>query len=94
MDSRCSEFLRFVSNVPHTAHNGFLYSDRMAGGLGASQFTKDSDIWIIARATQLLDSNDPVVRLTRARAQLTQNLSRGFNGKTPNPLPFSDYLSG
>jgi hypothetical protein len=66
----------------------------MAGGLGASQFTKDSDIWIIARATQLLDSNDPVVRLTRARAQLTQNLSRGFNGKTPNPLPFSDYLSG
>ncbi|XP_046632270.1 uncharacterized protein LOC124311947 [Daphnia pulicaria] len=93
MDARCSEFLRFVSNVPHTAHNGFLYSDRRAGGLGASQLAKDSDIWIIARATQLLDSNDPVVRLT-ARAQLSQNISRGFNGKPPDPLPLSNYLSG
>ncbi|XP_046651115.1 uncharacterized protein LOC124342196 [Daphnia pulicaria] len=93
MDARCAEFLRFVANVPHTAHNGFLYSDRRAGGLGASQLAKDSDIWIIARATQLLDSNDPVVRLT-ARAQLSQNISRGFDGKPPDPLPLSNYLSG
>lgn len=34
MDARCSDFLTYVSNVPHTAHNGFLYSDRRAGGLG------------------------------------------------------------
>ena len=93
MHARCAEFLRFVAHVPHTAHNGFLYSDRRAVGLGTSQLIKDSDIWIIARATQLLDSNDPVVRLT-ARAQLSQNISRGFNGKPPDPLPFSNYLSG
>jgi hypothetical protein len=65
----------------------------MAGGLDASQLTKYSDIWIIARDAQLIDNNDPVVRLT-ARPQLSHNLFSGFDGKTPNPLPFSDYLSG
>jgi hypothetical protein len=34
-----------------------------------------------------------VVRLT-ARAQLSQNISMGFNGKPPDPLPISNYLSG
>jgi hypothetical protein len=40
----------------------FFYSDRQSssGSLCASQITKDSDICIIARATQLLDSNNPV----------------------------------
>ena len=41
----------------------FFYSDDRqsnSGSLCASQLTKDSDICIIARATQLLDSNNPV----------------------------------
>ncbi len=93
MDARCSEFLRFVSNIPHTAHNGFLYSDHRAGGLGASQLKKDADVWIIAKAWKLLDSRDPVVRLS-ARAQFAENITKEFSGKPPQPLPISDYLSG
>ena len=93
LDTRCAEFLRLVAEVPHSAHNGFLYGDRRAGGLGASQLIKDSDVWTIARAVQLLDSKDLVVRTT-ARAQLAQNISRGFRGAPPDPLPLSDYISG
>jgi hypothetical protein len=37
LDTRCAEFLRHVSFVPHTAHTAFLFADRRAGGLGASQ---------------------------------------------------------
>jgi hypothetical protein len=72
-----------VANVPHTAHNGFLFSDHRAGELVASQPKKDADVWIIARALKLPDSRDPVVRLS-ARAQLAQNITKGFSGK---PLP-------
>jgi hypothetical protein len=93
LDTRCAEFLRLVANVPHTAHTAFLFADRRAGGLGASQLKKDSDVWTIARAVQLLDSNDPTVR-TISRTQLAQNITRGFGGSPPVPLPLNDYISG
>jgi hypothetical protein len=42
----------------------FLFVDRRADGLGASQVKKDADVWMIARAVQLLDSKDQVFRIT------------------------------
>jgi hypothetical protein len=93
LDTRCAEFLRQVAHVPHTAHTAFLFADRRAGGLGAAQLKKDADVWTIARAVQLLDSNDQVVRLT-ARAQLNKTVSKGVNQPSVGPLPLSDYLSG
>ncbi len=93
LDTRCAEFLRQVAYVPHTAHTAFLFADRRAGGLGASQLKKDADVWTIARAVQLLDSKDQVVRLV-ARAQLEKTVSRGIDQATDVPLPLSDFLSG
>jgi hypothetical protein len=93
LDTRCAEFLRHVSFVPHTAHTAFLFADRRAGGLGASQLKKDADVWTIARAVQLLDSKDEVVRLT-ARSQLALTISRGLDLPPDGPLPLSEFLSG
>jgi hypothetical protein len=93
IDSRCAEFLRHIANVPHTAHSAFLFADRRAGGLGASQLKLDADVWIIARAAQLLDSQDPVVRLS-ARSQLEQHISKGLGSSCGASLPLSDFLSG
>jgi hypothetical protein len=61
---RCVDFLLDIANVPHSAHSAFLFDDRRAGGLGASQLKQDADIWTIACAALLLDSKDPVVRLS------------------------------
>lgn len=47
--------------------------------------------WIIARATQLLDSQDPVVRLF-AHSQLEQHISKGLGSSCVEPLPLSDFL--
>jgi len=93
LDTRCAELLRLVANVPHTTHTAFQFADRRPGGLGASRLNKDSDVWTIARAIELLNSNDPTVR-TIARTQLAQNITRGFGGSPPLPLPLNDYILG
>ena len=93
LDTRCTEFLRQVAHVPHTAHTTFQFADRRAGGLNAAQLKKDADVWTIARAVQLLHSNDQVVRHT-ARAQLEKTVSKGVTQPSNSPLPFSDFLSG
>lgn len=75
------------------AHSAFLFADRRVGGLGASQLKMDADVWIIARAAQLLDSQDPVVRLF-VHFQLEQHISKGLGSSCVEPLPLSDFLSG
>jgi hypothetical protein len=50
LNTRCVEFLRQVSYVPHTTHTAFLFADHWAGGLGASQLKKDADVWTVARS--------------------------------------------
>ena len=47
----------------------------------------------IARAVQLLDSKDEVVRLT-ARSQLALTISRGLDLPPDGSLPLSEFLSG
>ena len=53
----------------------------------------DAYIWRIARATQLLTSNDAVVRSISWK-QLDYTISRRFKGDVPDPVPYDDYLSG
>jgi hypothetical protein len=93
VDLRCAEFLRHIANVPHTAHSAFLFADRRAGGLGASQLKQDADIWTIARANQLLDSQDLVVRLS-VRSQLEQHVLKGLGSSYVDHPPLSNFLSG
>lgn len=94
VDLRCVDFLLHIANVPHSAHSAFLFADRRAGGLGASQLKQDADIWTIACAALLLDSQDTVVRLS-ARSQLEQHISRGLGSSHVEPPPsLSDFLYG
>ena len=62
IDWSCADFLRVVAKVPHNAHSDFLYADRRAGGLSASQLTEDAELWTISRAAKFMDSNDEVVQ--------------------------------
>jgi hypothetical protein len=93
LDLKCREFLAVVANVPGNAIIDFFYADRRAGGLGAPKLSVEADIWTIARAVQLLSSPDPIVRAV-SFGQLTQNIVLALKPDLPNPLPFSEYLSG
>ena len=92
-DTECRKFLGFIARVPNTAVTEFFYADRRVGGLGTCRLGEDADIWTLARATQLLTSNDPLVR-DIAREQLNDTIVRGFRESIPNPLPLSEFLSG
>jgi hypothetical protein len=91
---RCVDFLLDIANVPHSAPSTFLFDDRRAGRLGASQLKQDADIWTIACAALLLDSQDPVFRLS-AHSQLEQYISRdlGISHVEPSST-LSDFSCG
>ncbi|KZR96363.1 Uncharacterized protein APZ42_009337, partial [Daphnia magna] len=92
LDKDCADFLRTLANVPHNAHSDFLYADRRVGGLGACKLTEDADIWTVAKAAQLIDSGDAVVRDV-AIAQANKNIYVALK-RQPSFALLSDYLSG
>ena len=93
LDTECRKFLGKVANVPSTATIPFFYADRNAGGSGTSKLSDDTDVWTIARATQLLSSNDPVMKELSFN-QLRCTIRRGLRTTTPDEdLPISEYLS-
>ena len=49
--------------------------------------------FLVARAAQLLDSADPAVSGI-ARAQIANNIRKALKDDTPDPIPYSEYLSG
>jgi hypothetical protein len=79
LDTRCVEFLRQVSYVPHTTHMAFLFSDRRAGGLGTSQLKKDADVWTVAR----------FVHCWTAKTKSSASSPGGLDQATDGPLPLS-----
>ena len=94
LEADCRTFLRSVSNSTLNANNAFLYADRRVGGLGAMQTSDEAKIWTLARATQLLDSSDPVVRGT-SREQLRRNVIAALGlPHDAQDVPVSAYLSG
>ena len=94
LECACRSFLRHVSNTPLTASTSFLYADRRAGGLGATQLADEATIWTISRAIQLLDSSDPVVKGV-SREQLRRNVVKGLHlSNECENVPTSAYLSG
>ena len=54
---------------------------------------KDADIWTLARATQLLDSSDPIIRHI-CRQQLEETIIEKYKDVVQQPLPISEFLSG
>ena len=94
LDSACRKVLVRTLNLNHTAAKPFFYADRSVGGLGMCRLSDDADIWIIARAAQLLSSGDPVVRAI-SREQLCATVRRGMGfTEADTPLPLARYLSG
>ncbi len=85
--------LKNFSNVPIDATDGFLYGDRRVGGLGFTPLSMDSDIWTLARATQLLDSEDPITK-SIARGHLEDTITIQLGKHAPPLLPTSAYISG
>lgn len=94
LEAVCRSFLRHVTNTTLNANTSFLYADRRVGGLGATQLSDEANIWTIARAIQLLDSSDPVVKGV-SREQLRRNVITALR-LPPNceEVPTSAYLSG
>ena len=94
LEGACRSFLRHVSNTTLTSSTSFLYADRRVGGLGVTQLSDEANIWTIARAIQLLDSSDPVVKGV-SREQLRRNVIKGLGLSSEcENVPTSAYLSG
>jgi len=93
LDTECRKFLGHIAEVPNQAVTEFFYADRSVGGLGTFRLSEDADIWTLARATQLLSSNDPLVRGI-FKEQLCECVRRGFREGAPDRLPISEFLSG
>ena len=93
LDGECRKFMSNVCGVPINAAKAFFYADRSTGGLGLSRLVDDADIWVLARATQLLSSKDPVLREI-SWSQLQETIARGFGGRPIPVFPYSEYLSG
>ena len=93
LDIECRKFLAHVTNVPLTATVPFYYADRRVGGLGMFSLTDDADVWTLARAVQLLTSNDETVR-SIFKEQLNNTILRAFPKHPPATLPIAEYLSG
>jgi hypothetical protein len=94
LDVACRDFLRRVANVPMSSNTAFFYADRRVGGLGMLPLTEEADIWTIARAMQLLDSDDTAVSEV-AMAQLVETIRLGYGRReVPFPIPINEYLAG
>ncbi|XP_045029421.1 uncharacterized protein LOC123472237 [Daphnia magna] len=94
LDVACRDFLRRVANVPISSNTAFFYADRRVGGLGMLPLTEEADIWTIARAMQLLDSEDKSVSEV-AMAQLEETIRLGYGKReVPFPIPINEYLAG
>jgi hypothetical protein len=84
LNTRCVEFLRQVSFVPHTTHKAFLFLENWAGELGASQLKKDADVWTVARSVHCWTAK------TKSSASWPE--PRGLDQATYGPLPLSKFL--
>ena len=95
LDVDCRAFLAKITTVGRTAATPFYYADRQAGALGTCSLADDADIWTIARAAQLLSSEDPTVK-SIFWAQLQDTIGRAFikTGISEPNFPYANYLSG
>ena len=94
LDKECRKFLRAITSAPEQTTNEFFYADRRVGGLGTFKISDEADIWTLARATQLLSSQDPTIN-TIFREQLLQTIKKGFRREDqPSSPPVAAYLSG
>ena len=94
LDLECRKFLRSITSVPEQTSNESFYADRRVGGLGTFKLTDESDIWTVARASQLITSRDSIIR-SIFREQLLSTIQKGFRkDDVPNPLPITAFLSG
>ena len=93
LDLKCRKFMCLVTGVPHTAVTAFFYAERSSGGLGLSRLVDDADIWVIARACQLLCSKDPTLK-NICWFQLQDTIARGFGNEPIANFPYSSFLSG
>ena len=93
IDGESAKFLRLISHLPDTSTLPFLYADRNVGGLGMTSLVQDADVWLLARAAQLLSSSDPTVA-SISWAQLNRTILRGLRLPGSAEPPFAEYLSG
>ena len=93
IDEECCKYLRLISCTPESCTLSLFYFDRRVGGLGMSTLREDSDVWTVARATQLLGSNDPTVRSV-SWAQLRLCIRKDLPLDLTDQLPVAEFLSG
>ena len=64
IDDRARSLMRNIARVPAVTSRALFHANRRVGGLAITPLVEDADIWTVARASQLLSSDDEVVSNT------------------------------
>ncbi|RUS69482.1 hypothetical protein EGW08_022750 [Elysia chlorotica] len=95
LDDKTRHLLRNVARVPVSTSRAFFHAERRIGGMAVTPLIEDADIWTVARATQLLSSEDDVVAQiawSQLRDTITSGLSHHLNPDDDTPV--DAFLSG
>ena len=95
IDDQARSLLRNIARVPAATSRALFHASRRVGGLTITPLLEDADIWTVARASQLLGSDDEVVSNT-AWSQLRDIITSGMGHLLqPNDdIPVDAFLSG
>ena len=95
IDDQARSLMRNIARVPAATSRALFHANRRVGGLAITPLLEDADIWTVARASQLLSSDDEVVSNT-AWSQLRDTITSGMGHLLqPNDdIPVDAFLSG
>ena len=95
LDDQTRNLLRNVCRVPDSTSRAFFHAERRVGGMAITPLVEDGDIWTVARATQLLSSDDELVAQT-ANCQLRDTIVSGLGHhlQPEQDIPVDAFLSG
>ena len=78
IDDQARSLLRNIARVSAATSRALFHASRRVGGLAITPLLEDADIWTVARASQLLSSDDEVVSNT-AWSQLRDTITSGMS---------------
>ena len=91
LDANINNALRRILDLPDTCSTAFFHASRSVGGLAVPLLSRESDVWVIARAVRLLCSDDPSI-CDIAHGQVAAVLTSA--GIDPSTFNKNAYLSG
>ena len=95
LDDQTRNLLPNVCRVPVLISCAFFHAERHVEGMAITPLVEDGDIWTVARATQLLSSDDELVAQT-ANCQLRDTIFSGLGHhfQPDDDIPVDAFLNG